>query len=314
MALPLWLSKALSAPGWASFLAFITVTLPYLFGAEFVPAWWPLTAEMAFVALFFFRHWRSVVHFFGRLIYRPYPLPAKPTYLPSKDVTIVIPTLDPAHLTFRRCLKSVCANAPARIFIVTVGKDKYEAAEEALHTVRSEYPHTKIQVSYTLIANKRAQINSVIDSIETPITLLVADDDNYIHRWCVDHGIKIKFQADAGAVIQNHNNSNDEASSSSAVVGIADLGEYPRFLQQCLRWARTTFRSNPRMLLSPRAWRQHPWSMYGVQAATLTNFALSVDYLLLCLFRRTAWHVSRSWMVYVLVAFIVLSKLPKLHT
>ncbi|KAK8080829.1 hypothetical protein PG997_008647 [Apiospora hydei] len=394
---------------------------------------------MAFVALFFWRHWRTIVHFVGRLKYRPSPVSANPTYLPFKDVTVVIPTVDPATHTFQRCLKSVCANNPCRIFVVTVGKEKYRAAKAALQPVRSDYPDMNIKLHHTFVANKRAQINSVIDSIGTSITLLVdnsaiwptrflsnalapfedpevglvgteklverlekgtlwerfwnylgatylarhswelmassaidgglfivsgrtagirtsilkdpefrrgymdehilfsfpnpfpflfrrknfiftigpivADDDNYIHRWCVNHGIKAKFQADAGAVIQNNGDDHEaSSSSSSSVVGIAGLGEYPRFLQQCLRWARTTFRSNPRMLLSPRAWRQHPWSMYGVQVATLTNFALAVDYLQLYLFRRTAWCVSMSWLWYVLLGWILFSgKMPKLY-
>ncbi|KAK7955947.1 uncharacterized protein PG986_005169 [Apiospora aurea] len=441
MALPLFLSRALAVPGWVPFLAVITVTLPYCFGVKSFLGWWPLTAEMAFAALFLFRHWRTIMQFVGRLIYRPSPVPSKPTYLPSKDVTVVMPTIDPATPTFRRCLKSICASAPACIFVVTIGNEKYRAAKAALGPVRSDYPEIEIQVRHTLIANKRAQINSAIDSIGTSITLLVddsaiwptrflsnalapfedpevglvgteklverlekgtlwqrfwnylgatylarhnwelmassaidgglfivsgrtagirtsilkdpefrrgymdehilftfpnpflvrqnnfvftigpiaADDDNYIHRWCVDHGIKAKFQADAGAGVQNHGHGHEASSSSSSsspssVVGIAGLGEYPRFLQQCLRWARTTFRSNPRMLLSPRAWRQHPWSMYGVQAATLTNFALAVDYLQLDLFRRTAWYANMSGLWWVLAGWILFSgKGPKLY-
>ena len=138
---------------------------------------------------------------------------------------------------------------------------------------------------------------------------LVADDDNYIKRWCEEHDIRTKFQCN---MVEEKG-----GASPSCVVGIANLGTYPRFLDQCLRWSRTTFRSNPRTLLSGREWRNHPWSMYGVQLATITNFALFFDPLLVYFYVQTSWFQGssgeRGWLgLAALVAWILLSKTVKL--
>ncbi|KAK6827585.1 capsule polysaccharide synthase Cps1 [Apiospora arundinis] len=378
------------------------MTGPYLLGAQCLSNVWPLTAEKAMVALFCFRYWRFIVHCWAYLyLYKASPIKAdKPTFEPSQAVTVVIPTVEPGHPTFRRCLASVCANHPSRIIIVTVGAALHQVAEDAVEPVRRDYfaAHPQgidIQVHHAPLANKRAQIEAVIDRIKTPITFLVdstaiwpvsflhsalapfedpqvglvgtrkrverlaaahaswwarcwnflgamylerhnfeitassaldgdvfiisgrtcgirtriladkefrrgygderissplfpfmpaigpliADDDNYILRWCVDHGIGVKFQSD------------------------------------CLRWARTTFRSNPRSLLSARAWRRHPWSMYSVQLGTITNFAVVIDGLLIYLYLQTSWYSNSSSSklgLAGLVAWILLTKTAKL--
>ncbi|KAK7996756.1 ThiF family protein [Apiospora arundinis] len=421
------------------------MTGPYLLGAQCLSNVWPLTAEKSMVALFCFRYWRFIVHCWAyHYLYKASPIKAdKPTFEPSQAVTVVIPTVEPGHPTFRRCLASVCANHPSRIIIVTVGAALHQVAEDAVEPVRRDYfaAHPQgidIQVHHTPLANKRAQIDAVIDRIKTPITFLVdstaiwpagflhsalapfedpqvglvgtrkrverlagahaswwarcwnflgamylerhnfeitassaldggvfiisgrtcgirtrvladeefrrgygderissplfpclpaigpliADDDNYILRWCVNHDIGVKFQSDVGtcAEVDDGGNGKNEAlssssSSSSCVVGIANLGAYPRFLDQCLRWARTTFRSNPRSLLSARAWRRHPWSMYSVQLATITNFAVVIDGLLIHLYLQTSWYSNSSSSklgLAGLVAWILLTKTVKL--
>lgn len=89
---------------------------------------------------------------------------------------------------------------------------------------------------------------------------LHADDDNFITRWVVNHGWKIRFQYSEGARIETR------------------LGEYPKFLLQCLRWSRTTWRSNPTSLFSDRTvWRTQPWCVYTVHLTSLVNFALFYD-------------------------------------
>lgn len=93
---------------------------------------------------------------------------------------------------------------------------------------------------------------------------LNADDDNFITRWCVNHGWQIKFQYSDECTIET------------------TLGEYPRFLSQCLRWVRTTWRSNATSLFVDRTvWRRQPWCVYAVYLASLFNFALFYDAALL---------------------------------
>ncbi|KAF6219146.1 hypothetical protein HO133_004971 [Letharia lupina] len=107
---------------------------------------------------------------------------------------------------------------------------------------------------------------------------LNADDDNFITRWMVEHGWKLKIQYSEDACIET------------------TLGEYPKFLSQCMRWARTTWRSNPLSLLSSRTWTTQPWSIYAVYLTSFVNFALFYDAVLL----STPWiylntqRISRS--------------------
>ena len=59
---------------------------------------------------------------------------------------------------------------------------------------------------------------------------LNVDDDNVYTRWLVSHGWKIQVQAPAGGEAKNE----------------TTLSEWPKYMKQCLRWSRTTWRSNPK--------------------------------------------------------------------
>jgi cellulose synthase/poly-beta-1,6-N-acetylglucosamine synthase-like glycosyltransferase len=89
---------------------------------------------------------------------------------------------------------------------------------------------------------------------------LNADDDNCITRWDVRHGWKIKIQYCPDAMIET------------------TLGTYPKFLSQCLRWVRTTWRSNSASLFTDRTvWYTQPWCVYAVYWTSFVNFALFYD-------------------------------------
>ena len=89
---------------------------------------------------------------------------------------------------------------------------------------------------------------------------LNVDDDNFITRWMVNHGWKIRIQYSEGARIET------------------TLGEYPKYLSQCLRWVRTTWRSNfTSLFLDRTVWRTQPWSIYAVYLTSFVNFALFYD-------------------------------------
>jgi hypothetical protein len=56
------------------------------------------------------------------------------------------------------------------------------------------------------------------------------------------------------------------------------LGTYPKFLSQCLRWVRTTWRSNSASLFTDRTvWYTQPWCVYAVHWTSFVNFALFYD-------------------------------------
>ncbi|OQV10480.1 hypothetical protein CLAIMM_14471 isoform 1 [Cladophialophora immunda] len=122
---------------------------------------------------------------------------------------------------------------------------------------------------------------------------LNADDDNFLTRALVRRGFKIKFQNTPEAMI------------------LCDVGEYPKFLQQCLRWARTTFRSNTCSLVTDRAvYQAQPWAVYSLQISLMVNFALFYDAALVWTLTRTDLYTATT--VKALVLWILVSKLPKL--
>lgn len=102
---------------------------------------------------------------------------------------------------------------------------------------------------------------------------LHVDDDNFITRWMVKHGWKIAFQHAPGACMET------------------TLGEYPKFLVQCLRWVRTTWRSNCTSLFIDRTvWRTQPWCVYAVYFSSFLNFALFYD----CALFSTVWLATNQ--------------------
>ncbi|KAL4898365.1 nucleotide-diphospho-sugar transferase [Aspergillus ambiguus] len=122
---------------------------------------------------------------------------------------------------------------------------------------------------------------------------LNADDDNFITRWAVRHGWDIKIQYCPDALIET------------------TLGTYPKFISQCLRWVRTTWRSNSASLLTDRTvWRRQPWCVYAVYMTSFVNFALFYDVALLYSLGQSSWASQRS--VFLLASWIVSSKLVKL--
>ena len=70
------------------------------------------------------------------------------------------------------------------------------------------------------------------------ISLSTADDDNFLTRWMVSHSWRIKVQSCKEAEL------------------LTTLNDGPGFLSQCLRWARTNWRSNITSLIVERhIWR-----------------------------------------------------------
>lgn len=129
---------------------------------------------------------------------------------------------------------------------------------------------------------------------------LNADDDNFITRWLLSHGWQNYMQYHPECEVQT------------------TLEDNPNFLKQCLRWARSNWRSNITSLVTERfVWRHQPWSTYAVQLTTLSPPALIGDLLLwLFLARGTGdWlNTDRKAAFYTLAAWMTFSKFIKLVT
>ncbi|KAL8992032.1 MAG: hypothetical protein Q9169_007424, partial [Polycauliona sp. 2 TL-2023] len=92
------------------------------------------------------------------------------------------------------------------------------------------------------------------------INLSKADDDNCLTRWLVNHGWKIKIQ---NAV---------EAHATTA------LESDWKFVMQCVRWDRTTWRSNITSMFYDRViWTAQPWCTYALHLSTFTPSAVIVE-------------------------------------
>ncbi|KAK7436847.1 hypothetical protein VKT23_014483 [Stygiomarasmius scandens] len=86
---------------------------------------------------------------------------------------------------------------------------------------------------------------------------LNVDDDKFHTRWLTTHNWDIKIQS-------------GPLSSMETM-----LGEWPKFHDQCVRWNRTTFRSNPRVLLQePMMWRRFPYTTYSIYLYSFVRFTL----------------------------------------
>jgi hypothetical protein len=123
---------------------------------------------------------------------------------------------------------------------------------------------------------------------------IAADDDNFITRWEVKKGWDIKFQYCADATIET------------------DLGEPHKFVSQCMRWVRTTWRSNSCSLFTDRTvWRRQPWGVYAIYISSFFNFALFFDGALMYTLSKTTFGQSKNALC-LMAAWIVLSKMIKL--
>ena len=129
---------------------------------------------------------------------------------------------------------------------------------------------------------------------------LNADDDNFITRWMVNHGHQTYMQYSPDCEV------------------LTTLEDNPKFLKQCLRWARSNWRSNLTSIFAERnIWTRQPWSTYAVQITTLSPPAIVGDVALVWLL----WLGTAEWphgqaikAMYMLVAWMIFSKFIKLIT
>ncbi len=126
---------------------------------------------------------------------------------------------------------------------------------------------------------------------------LSPDDDNYNTRFAVRHGWKIKIQYTDDALMET-------------TLGV----EHPlciKYLGQCQRWARTTWRSNLCSLITDRTvWASQPYCVYAVYLTSLTNFAAVTDPLLIYLFTRCPAY-NAPFTLAGLVCWILFTKIVK---
>lgn len=320
-----------------------------------------------FVFLFLFRYVRLVVHIIAYNRFKAKPVRENPTFT-VKDVTVIIPTVEPRGEAFEECIHRVLANGPARILVVTVGHENIGDATEYCKALSPS-----IVVLSVPAPSKREQVKRAIPEIETAITVLCDDtvfwpetflahvlapfedgrvgivgtckrvrrafgrfgladfwnlcgvmrlertnfdlastnavdggvscvsgrtcavrscilqepafqqeftseyifwkrfgplnagDDKWMTRWVMKRGWSVFHQSCPEVRIET-------------ILGVKGGGA--RFRGQCLRWARSSARDNPKMIFRDGLWRKYPWTTYAVLATSIVNYAMLYDPLL----------------------------------
>ena len=162
-ALPVWLTAAI----------FLTLLLGLsLFTASYQFIWYTsvVAATVAifsfvhdtilrlFIFLLLFRYVRLIVNQAAFCLYKPVAVPAKPT-LTAKDVTVIVPTVEPYGELFDECIRSIHANEPAKIIIVAAGPGNYDKA------INSTGIYSNVRVMHCTVQNKRQQICEALPEV-----------------------------------------------------------------------------------------------------------------------------------------------------
>ncbi|KAI8888517.1 glycosyltransferase family 2 protein [Backusella circina FSU 941] len=118
----------------------------------------------------FYRYLWYFIKVLAWSVYKPVKPKSNPTYRPSQDVTIIVPTID-AGEEFKIAARSWLACDPKEIIIITETKMR-----EPLQQLADEVDPTKIRVLTVKKANKRLQMVAGVNATTTEI-LVFADDD-----------------------------------------------------------------------------------------------------------------------------------------
>ena len=386
------------------------------FCAVLASPWLTLHDHNTWLAIFFtifvLRYTRLVGHMVGYWLYRPSLISPEPSFN-RKDVTVLLPTIDPNGPDFQECIRSILSNQVASIIIITVGAALKADCKSVLEALAPISQGTSLSVCAIRKPSKRRQIAHSMPHVSTSVTILTDDHVfwgpnfvpavlaplenpnvgmvatkkrvrrttpgkwtwlsvvnfiacNYLerHNWelrasnAIDGSLfvisgrtavyRTEFLADPtllddfchekfffglfgkqdGLGPDDDNHLSRNAMKKGWLIRFQDtedaivettLGEWPKFNGQILRWARTTFRSNPVMLRNPDFCFRYTWGAFMVYWAGLMNFALFWDFALVFTLVRAWAHdqcFPAAWVV-LLVFWIVATKtikiLPQLH-
>lgn len=330
------------------------------------------TWAAVFYTIFILRYARLFGHCCSWFTYREVKVQADQDFS-RHDVTVIVPTVDPADPDFKECLSSILQNAPAAILVVTVGPHLRADCQRVIRSL-SPLGSTRVGTSSVQQASKRLQVAHALDAVNTQITVLADDhvfwsNDTFLpsvvaafnnqkvgivatkklvrrtmpgkwnwaslvnfvaclylqrHNWelrtscgmdncafvvsgrtaayrteflkdpaLIDRYCNERFMfgtfGGEGLGPDDDNFLTREAMKQGWLIHFQDteeaivetsLGTWPKFRGQVLRWARTTFRSNPVMLRDPRFLYRYTWSAFMVYCAGITNFAIAWDTML----------------------------------
>jgi len=141
----------------------VYLTMFYLTENSFLPIFIPLGFIGAYRWLWY------IVKLIAYFLYRPIKPALTPKYR-SKDVTILVPTIDNGEET-KAAVRSWLANNPYEIIFITT-----DQAREGLEALAKEFNNNSIRVLTISKPNKRNQLVKGINHAKTPIVILCDDD------------------------------------------------------------------------------------------------------------------------------------------
>lgn len=116
-----------------------------------------------FTLLFMFRYTRLLVGLFAVWLYKP-KLPQTHPVFSTKDVTVILPTVDPAGVNFEECMHSIQETDPFEIIIVTAGGGRGGRTNfEILEHSWKGYP--AIRLMNCKVVNKRKQLCTAVSLV-----------------------------------------------------------------------------------------------------------------------------------------------------
>ena len=159
---------------WTPVSYLIAVSLNHIFHSS-ISTWLDKICNLdgwilAFTLLSSFKFFKVIIHTISFVLYRPFPIPARPTILARRDVTVIIPTVGNLDEEFQECVRSILANNPHKILVCTVGDAKLRLAEQACRQISPGI--TCVSVDRP---SKRHQIYRAVRLAQTSIIVL-ADD------------------------------------------------------------------------------------------------------------------------------------------
>jgi cellulose synthase/poly-beta-1,6-N-acetylglucosamine synthase-like glycosyltransferase len=123
-----------------------------------------------------YRRFKKLVISAAASALRPISLPHRPTYSPSKDVTVIVPTIDPG-IEFGKTLLSFARNHPLEILVITSSSSFttfQELVDEAMATYKNGLATVKI-LTVTKPSKRRQMALGIRQALGKIIVF--ADDD-----------------------------------------------------------------------------------------------------------------------------------------
>lgn len=127
---------------------------------------------VVFAVLFLTKNLRLIISGIAFNLHRAIPVSANTSFLPGRDVAVVIPTTLSDSDELLTTLRSILDHHPARIILVT----SEVKVQQARDLIKANDMHNKVSVISVPEMGKRMQMVAAIKQVRTPL-IVFADDD-----------------------------------------------------------------------------------------------------------------------------------------